>query len=115
MKSMRIIYGVLSIAGLILPMVCFGTHFTRAGERGWPEFWAAPFATWVIAGFSWDLILTATACTIWMANESKRLKIKGFVWHFLAIFLVGICFALPTFLYRREAYLKVNPDSGSER
>jgi FtsH-binding integral membrane protein len=104
---MRYVYGVLSIAGLILPMVCFGIHFTRAGERGWPEFWAAPFATWVISGFSWDLMLTATACTFWMANESKRLKIKGFAWHFVAIFLVGICFALPTFLYRREAYLKI--------
>jgi hypothetical protein len=33
------------------------------------------------------------------------LKIGGFAWHFAAIFLVGICFALPTFLYRREAFL----------
>jgi len=102
---MRTVYAVMAVAGLMLPMVCFGVHFTRAGERGWPEFWAAPFATWVISGFSWDLMLTATACTIWMASESRRLGIKVFVWHFLAIFLVGICFALPTFLYRREGYL----------
>jgi len=107
---MRLFYGILSVAGLILPMICFGIHFTRSGQNAWPEFWAAPFATWVISGFSWDLMLTATACTAWMASESKRLKIKGFAWHFATIFLVGICFALPTFLFRRENYLK-NRDS----
>lgn len=103
---MRNVYAVLSVAGLILPMVCFGIHFGRGGEGAWGTFFAAPFASWVISGFSWDLMLTATACTIWMASESKRLAIRGFVWHFLLIFLVGICFALPTFLYRRERYLQ---------
>ncbi len=103
---LRYVYAALSVAGLILPMVCFGFHFTRGGEQAWGEFFAAPFATWVISGFSWDLMLTATACTIWMASECKRLSIRGFFWHFALIFLVGICFALPTFLYRRESYLR---------
>jgi hypothetical protein len=103
---MRFVYGVLSFLGLLLPVVCFTNHFVFRGESAWTEFFAAPFATWVISGFSWDLILTATACTIWMVSESKRLKMRGFVWHFIAIFLVGICFALPTFLYRRESVLK---------
>jgi hypothetical protein len=103
---LRYVYALLSVAGLILPMVCFGIHFSRGGENAWSEFFAAPFATWVISGFSWDLMLTATACTIWMASESKRLDMRGFVWHFLLIFLVGICFALPTFLYRRESRLR---------
>jgi hypothetical protein len=105
-RMLRTAYAVLSVAGFIMPMVCFGNHFSRGGQTAWQEFFAAPFATWVISGFSWDLMLTATACTIWMANESKRLSMKGFVWHFAMIFLVGICFALPTFLFRREKYLK---------
>jgi hypothetical protein len=102
---LRNFYALLSVAGLILPMVCFGVHFSSRGEPAWREFFAAPFATWVISGFSWDLMLTATACTIWMASESKRLGMRGFFWHFLVIFLVGICFALPTFLFRRESFL----------
>lgn len=102
---MRHVYLVLSMAGLLLPMICFGVHFTSRGEQAWSEFFAAPFATWVIAGFSWDLMITATAVTLWMHRESRRLKIPGFAWHFVVIFLVGICFALPTFLYRREKYL----------
>lgn len=102
---LRYIYGCLSVAGLILPMVCFGIHFSQGSDDAWQQFFAAPFATWVISGFSWDLILTATACTLWMASESQRLAMRGFVWHFLLIFLVGICFALPTFLYRRERTL----------
>jgi hypothetical protein len=103
---MKAIYAILSVFGFILPVVCFTNHFVRQGDQAWPEFFAAPFATWVISGFSWDLMVTATACTIWMHSESRRLKMNGFYWHFLLIFLVGICFALPTFLYRRERYLR---------
>lgn len=105
-SMLRNVYILLAILGLVMPMVCFGMHFSRGGDRAWGEFFAAPFATWVISGFSWDLMLTAAACTIWMASESKRLGMRGFVWHFILIFLVGICFALPTFLVRREGYLK---------
>ncbi|XZE34134.1 DUF2834 domain-containing protein [Pirellulaceae bacterium SH501] len=99
---MRHVYLLLSILGFLFPMVCFGIHFTTAGDTAWPEFFAAPFASWVISGFSWDLMITATAATVWMQHESRRLKMKGFFWHFALIFLVGICFAFPTFLYRRE-------------
>lgn len=102
---MRYVYFVLSVIGLIAPMVCFGVHFTSRGDVAWSEFFAAPFANWVISGFSWDLMITATAVTLWMQRESKRLKMPGFFWHFALIFLVGICFALPTFLYRREKLL----------
>lgn len=102
---MRYVYLVLSIIGLLMPMICFGVHFTSRGEQAWSEFFAAPFATWVISGFSWDLMITATTVTIWMQHEARRLKIPGFYWHFALIFLVGICFALPTFLYRRERWL----------
>jgi hypothetical protein len=103
---MRTVYGILSILGLIAPMVCFGIHFGGGGENAWGEFFAAPFATWVISGFSWDLMITATASALWMGSEAKRLGIRGFAWHFIAIFIVGMCFALPTFLYRREGYLR---------
>jgi len=102
---MKIAYACLSICGLFFPVLCFGLHFSGRGEVAWTEFFAAPFATWVISGFTWDLLITATACTLWMYSESRRLKIPGFYWHFAAIFLVGICFALPTFLCRREGYL----------
>jgi mannose/fructose/N-acetylgalactosamine-specific phosphotransferase system component IIC len=103
---MRWIYGALSVAGFLLPMLCFSLHFSRRGESAWTEFFLAPFGSWVISGFTWDLLITATVATFWMKAESDRFKIPGFLWHFLAIFAVGICFALPTFLFRREAYLK---------
>ncbi len=105
---MRLFYGSLSVAGFLLPVLCFSLHFSGRGETAWSEFWLAPFATWVISGFTWDLLITATAATVWMKSESSRLKMTGFGWHFVAIFAVGICFALPTFLFRREAYLKRN-------
>ena len=117
--KMKIAFAFLSICGLLFPVLCFSLHFSQRGEAAWHEFFAAPFATWVISGFTWDLLITAAACTIWMSSESRRLKMPGFHWHFLAIFLVGICFALPTFLFRREGYLansrnKQQEDKGSQ-
>ena len=102
---MRLFYGILSAAGFLLPVICFSLHFNRRGETAWSEFFAAPFATWVVSGFTWDLLVTATAAAVWMKSESSRLKMTGFGWHFIAIFAVGICFALPTFLFRREGYV----------
>jgi hypothetical protein len=49
-----------------------------------------------------------------MGSEAKRLKLSGFGWHFVAIFLVGMCFALPTFLYRRQAILERLAKSDTE-
>jgi len=117
--KMKMAYAFLSICGLLFPVLCFSLHFSQRGEAAWHEFFAAPFATWVISGFTWDLLITAAACTIWMSSEARRLKMPGFHWHFLAIFLVGICFALPTFLFRREGYLansrnKQQEDKGSQ-
>ena len=112
---MRLFYGILSVAGFLLPVLCFSLHFMRQGDTAWREFFAAPFATWVISGFTWDLLVTATAAAVWMKAESGRLKMPGFGWHFLAIFAVGICFALPTFLYRRESYVnKMIPTTGAK-
>ncbi len=44
---MRLFYGSLSVAGFLLPVLCFGLHFTRRGETAWSELFSVPFATWV--------------------------------------------------------------------
>jgi hypothetical protein len=86
-------------------MICFGIHFGGNPADGWTQFWAAPFASWVISGFSWDLMITATACTTWMVVESRRLKMGGVIWQVALVFAVGMSCSLPLFLYRREAKL----------
>jgi hypothetical protein len=103
---MRSIYIVLFILGTLFPMVCFGKHFGGGSADAWAQFWAAPFASWVISGFSWDLIITASACTTWMIVESRRLKMGGVVWQVLLVFAVGMSCSLPLFLFRRETRLR---------
>jgi hypothetical protein len=103
---MRNVYLLMFVLGTIFPVVCFSMHFTNGQAGGWPQFWAAPFATWVISGFSWDLILTATTATIWMVSESRRLQMKGILWQILLIFAIGICCSLPLFMLRREGRLQ---------
>jgi len=97
-----IIYSFMAIIGFILPMICFGYHFGSGMADAWPKFFAAPWLTWATAGFSWDLLITATTLVIWICAESRRLSMPGVGWNLAVVFLVGMSFALPVFLLRRE-------------
>lgn len=108
---MKWVYLALAIAGLVLTSVCFGIHFSTRGAAAWPEFWGAPFASWAISGFTWDLLLVATVAMVWMRRESQRLGVPGFWIYFVLTFAVGICFAFPLFLYRRENALACTTDN----
>jgi hypothetical protein len=102
-KSMSVFYGGMAVVGFVLPMICFGFHFGKSVDgQAWPEFFAAPWLTWATAGFSWDLMITATTLGVWMFIESRRMAMRGIGWNLALVFLVGMSFALPVFLMRRE-------------
>ena len=106
LKSLTVFYGMMAFVGFILPMICFGVHFGNSVDaQAWPRFFAAPWLTWATAGFSWDLMITATTLTVWMSVESRRMGMRGLWWNLAIIFLVGMSFALPVFLLRRERRL----------
>ena len=106
---MRTVYFILFLLGTLFPLVCFYMHFSGGFPDAWGKFWAAPFASWVISGFSWDLIITATVATIWMVAETKRLGMGGIPMQIILIFAVGMSCSLPLFLFRRELFLKKPP------
>jgi hypothetical protein len=100
---MRWVYAIFSVAGFLLPSYCFAKHFTNPNAGGWSAFWAAPWSSWVQAGFSWDLILTAMVAITWILAQSRqRYPWRGWL-YVVAAFGVGICFALPLFLWSEES------------
>jgi hypothetical protein len=112
LKSVSYLYRVMAIFGFVLPMICFSVHFgTSTDNQAWQRFFAAPWLTWATSGFSWDLMATATTLMIWMTVESKRIAMKGLAWNLAVVFLVGMSFALPVFLLRRERYLEACRDT----
>lgn len=53
-----------------------------------------------------DLIVGATAVTIWMVSESRRLGMRGLIWVLLSCLTIAFAFGAPLFLYLRERRLE---------
>jgi heme/copper-type cytochrome/quinol oxidase subunit 4 len=53
-----------------------------------------------------DLAVGATAVTIWMVVESRRLGMRGLVWVLLSCVTIAFAFGAPFFLYLRERRLQ---------
>jgi hypothetical protein len=52
-----------------------------------------------------DLAIGATAVTIWMGSESRRLRVRGIGWILLSCVTIAFAFGAPMFLYLRERRL----------
>ena len=57
-----------------------------------------------------DLFIGATAITVWIIRESKKLKMKN-MWFVYCSFLIAFAFAAPLFLFLRERHLIEIEDS----
>jgi len=100
------LYLGLSVAGAILPWLA-NLDFIR--ESGGPFdlalFIAQANANPAAQSLSRDLLIGATAFTIWMVVEAKRLQIKTFWIALLASFGIAFACGAPLFLFLRERRL----------
>lgn len=66
----------------------------------------APFDNLISAAILVDISIAAFAFWFWLWSEAPRVGIRH-RWPFvLATLLVGLCFAFPLFLYKRERALE---------
>ena len=98
---MKTVYLALAIAGLLLP----GFFIVRLALQPGPDLAGllAPFANnLLMALLGVDLAVSSLVFWVFVFRESSRRGIR-FPWLFiLANLLVGLCFALPLFLYVRH-------------
>jgi hypothetical protein len=99
-NSRSIVYLLLSVAGLI------GTwYFNLLAIRQGRNFLADWGSTPAVSSATTDLLIAASAASIFMFFESKRLKMK-YGWLFiLGSFVTAIAFTFPLFLAFRERKL----------
>ena len=105
--SLAWIYLGLAVAGAVLPWLA-NLAFLR--ESGQP-FDLALFVRMANANpaaqsLSRDLAVGATAVTLWMVVESRRLGMRGLVWVLLSCFTIAFAFGAPLFLHLRERRLR---------
>ncbi|MFM7269831.1 MAG: DUF2834 domain-containing protein [Cyanobium sp.] len=100
------LYLMLALAGGILPWIA---NLAFAREHG-PGFDIGLFVRLANANpaaqsLSRDLAIGATAVTIWMVSESRRIGMRGLGWVLLSCVTVAFAFGAPLFLHLRERRL----------
>jgi hypothetical protein len=101
------LYLALAVAGAVLPWLA-NLAFLR--EHG-PSFDLQLFvglanANPAARSLSRDLAVGATAVTIWMVSESRRLRMRGLPWVLLSCVTIAFAFGAPLFLHLRERRLR---------
>ncbi len=104
--AMAWMYLALSLAGAILPWLA-NWDFIQAYGSGFDlgRFIALANANPASQFVSRDLAVSATAVTIWMVLESRRLKMRGLGWVLLSCITIAFAFGAPLFLHLRERRL----------
>lgn len=105
-KWLQWLYLALAVAGAVLPWMA-NLEFIRASGS---PFDLGLFVTMANANpaaqsLSRDLLIGATAFTIWMVNEARRLKIRGLWLALLCSVTLAFACGAPLFLFLRERRL----------
>lgn len=100
------LYLALAVAGAILPWLA-NLDFIRAEGAAFDlgQFIRQANANPAARSLSSDLAIGATAVTIWMVRESRRLGMRGLGWVLLSCVTIAFAFGAPLFLHLRERRL----------
>ena len=101
---MRRLYLALTIAGLIAP-VAFTAAFVTDHGLDLAKFLSDTFETTTASLVFADLAIASLAFWAWVAREAPRRGIRRWGLFYVANVFVGLCFALPLFLYVRQGKL----------
>lgn len=99
------VYLALALAGLITPPLLLTIYLTQDGHTV-GDMLGAPFESLVSTAVFADLSIAALAFWFWLSSEAPRVGINRW-WPFIpATVFIGLCFAFPLFMYRRERALE---------
>jgi hypothetical protein len=100
------LYLALAIAGGIFPWLANLAFIREYGQSfDFGLFVKLANANPAAQSLSRDLAIGATAVTVWMVNESRRLKMRGLAWVLLSCVTIAFAFGAPLFLHLRERRL----------
>lgn len=105
--SMRTLYGALAIAGAVLPYLFF-VPWVRDNGLDWGKFFALPFVNAPSALFASDLLYAAAVFMLFALIEGRRVGVRPLWLAPVVIWIVGLCCALPLFLWLRERALEAD-------
>lgn len=95
----RVLYG-LSGVGLLLPWGLNLRYFGQGGSVMPSVFWGDAFANLLTTSITVDVYLAALTFSVWVVQEGRVRRPWLYVW---MCFGLGLSFALPLYLARRDA------------
>ena len=102
------LYLLLTVVGFIAPYYFFISFLLAHGFDA-QLIIKQLFGTPMSAFFAVDLIVASVVFMVYLAQEGTRWSMKHKWVYWLALLTVGLSFALPLFLYRREDRLESSP------
>ena len=107
LRSLAWLYLALAVAGALLPWMANLAFIQGSGQPfDLGLFVQMANANPAAQSLSRDLAVGATAVTVWMVVESRRLQMRGLVWVLLSCVTIAFAFGAPLFLYLRERRLQ---------
>ena len=106
-SNLKWLYLALAVSGAVLPWLA-NIDFIREYGSGFDlgMFVRLANANPAASSLSRDLAIGATAVLIWIAQESKRLQMRGLPWVLLSCVTIAFACGAPLFLYLRERRLE---------
>lgn len=98
---MKTLYLVLIFIGLIAPYILIA-QFAMVNGINFGEFWRQMWATHISSMAMTDLLLSCFVFWVYMKKEADKYKINNLWIYLVSTLAIGLCFALPLFLYVRE-------------
>jgi hypothetical protein len=101
------VYLLCSVIGLVVPWYYNLQHMLFSSVvPSAAEYFRQGTATPLAASLTWDLLIGATAGSIFMVMEMRKLNMR-FIWlYVIATFLLAFACVFPFFLYMRERSLQ---------
>ena len=105
--GLQVLYLSLAMAGALLTWDA-NLEFIRQSGAAFDlgQFLQQANANPAARSLSRDLAVGATAVTIWMVSESRRLGVRGLAWVLLTCVTVAFACGAPLFLFLRERRLQ---------
>ena len=91
-----------SFPGVAVPYVSAVVDLTGGGSLAPGPFVAAVTANPLTTVMTWDVYIAAAAASLWMVADARRRGLRGAWIHVALTFAVGLAFAFPLYLARRE-------------
>jgi len=103
---LKALYLGLSVLGLVVPWYYNVLFMQEAGGFELMAFIKACFTTHPASSITVDLLIGASAFSLWMIVESFRIKMRHVWVYFVLSTCVAFAFAAPLFLFMRERHLE---------